>query len=81
MKMMMTFRRCVIRVETLAQHFSSRRQQQLVLEWCADNKRFTLAKVKDERAGLSQRSNSSGRMGNVRRSNEFLNSCFCPHMT
>ena len=66
------FRRCVIRVETLAQHFSSRRQQQLVLEWCADNKRFTLAKVKDERAGLSPKEQFIWPDGQRRRSNEFL---------
>jgi hypothetical protein len=64
-------RRCVISVEALAPRFSSTRQQQLVLQWCADNKRLTLAKVKDQRDGLCPKEQFFWPDGRRKRSYEF----------
>ena len=64
-------RRCVIAVEALAPRFSSMRQQQLVLKWCADNQRLTLAKVKSQRDGLSPKEQFIWPDGRRKRSYEF----------
>ena len=64
-------RRCVIAVEALARHFTSTRQQQLVLRWCAENARLTLAKVKNERDGLCQKEQFFWPDGRRKRSYEF----------
>lgn len=45
-------RRCVISTEFLAGLFSSQRQKELVLQWCADNNRLTVAQVKRQRDGI-----------------------------
>jgi hypothetical protein len=64
-------RRCVIAVEALAPRFSSMRQQQLVLKWCADNQRLTLAKVKGKRDGLCPKEQFIWPDGRRKRSYEF----------
>lgn len=64
-------RRCVIAVEALAPRFSSMRQQQLVLQWCADSERLTLAKVKSQRDGLCPKEQFIWPDGRRKRSYEF----------